>query len=234
MALVLSMRRSAHCWSRRTAPRQIENGDPARVNLSIQLSTQPLRYYQVAGPGQKRFERSIEEPANVRNRRKDEVSVAAVNAVEPDVRIVNPNVSALADEVLEEGDHGALAQVVRVLLEREPDHADPRRRDVEHGLNGATKMLRVARQHRTEHRQMKIHPSGAIVEGAQILGQTGSAEREPGLQVGAGDVQANVLAQSVHYFAGVDLELAAQRADLVGEGDFHRVERIAGVLDHFG
>src|ERR1041385_2200368 len=113
MALVLSMRRSAHCWSRRTAPRQIENGDPARVNLSIQLSTQPLRYYQVAGPGQKRFERSIEEPANVRNRRKDEVSVAAVNAVEPDVRIVNPNVSALADEVLEEGDHGALAQVVR-------------------------------------------------------------------------------------------------------------------------
>ena len=61
----------------------------------------------------------------MRDRVEKVIAVCAVNAVEADVRVVNADVAAFADEVFEHRDHGAFAQIVRIFLESQSQHADP-------------------------------------------------------------------------------------------------------------
>ena len=103
---------------------------------------------------------------------------------------------------------------------------------IERQRDGAVQLGVVGGQHGFEQRQLQVQARGAVDQGAQILRQAGAAEGEAGLEVGARDVQRVVAAQRVHHFRAVDAQFAGQRADLVGEGDLHGVERVAGVLDH--
>ena len=89
----------------------------------------------------------------------------------------------------------------------------------------------------------KIHPPGAKRKRAQIFWQTGAAERESRFEISLGNIQADVLAQRVHYFLSIDIEAATERAYFVGgyqvtaglaRDAAQGVERGAGLLWHWG
>lgn len=76
----------------------------------------------MVAPGQELIQRLIEQASDVRNLLKDEIAIAAINRVELNVRIEDPNLPAFANELLEQRHDWTLAQIVRILLERESDH----------------------------------------------------------------------------------------------------------------
>src|SRR3546814_20331826 len=83
-------------------------------------------------------------------------------------------------------------------------------------------------------RQLQVLRLGHVDDRAQLLGQAGAAEGEARPQVGGRDVEVVVLAEDPHGLARVDADGLHQRAQLVGEGDLHRVIAVAGVLQRFG
>ena len=103
---------------------------------------------------------------------------------------------------------------------------------VESEGDGALELRVIGGQHRFQQREFEIEPRGAVDQGAQIFGQAGAAEGEARLEVGGRDIERVVAAEGVHDFRAVDAQFAGQRADFVGEGNLHRVEGVAGVLDH--
>src|SRR5207248_10526861 len=135
------------------------------------------------GPVQYALRPRLEEPSDVRNCVQDECAVRAVNAVELNVRIVYPEIAAFADQMLEQRNHRTFAEVIGILLEREANDSDTVDVEVEHGLNGSAQMRFVAGQGRFEQGKLQIKARGAIIQGAQILGQAGAAECESGLQI---------------------------------------------------
>jgi hypothetical protein len=79
--------------------------------------------------------------------------------------------------------------------------------------------------------QVHVAELRLLQDRSEVLGQAGPAEAEPGVQVGAREVQAVVPAEQVHHRPRVDLQLPAEAADLVGEDDLDCVEGVARVLD---
>ena len=70
--------------------------------------------------------------------------------------IKDANLSSLADQVFQERYSRTFAQIVCVFLEREPDHTQSYRTQIERALNGAPQVLLIARKNRFEHRQLEI------------------------------------------------------------------------------
>ena len=85
-----------------------------------------------------------------------------------------------------------------------------------------------------EDRHVDVRALGPVHERAEVLGQARAAEAEARRQVGLADVQLAVRLEDLHQLVRVDAELDAERADLVGEADLERVERVVDVLRGLG
>ena len=133
-------------------------------------------------PGKRVFERVIEQAPDMRNLLKNEVPVASVNRIEPNVRIENAHLTSLADQLLEKNDDGALTQIIRIFFERQPDYTETPRRNFEDSLNSSLKMLLIARQSGFEQRQAEIETVSTIVERAHIFGRHEPPKAKPGLR----------------------------------------------------
>ena len=99
-----------------------------------------------AGPLQHLFEAGFQQICDVRNRCQHEPLIAAVDLLQPDVGIVNADLAALADQMLEQRYDRALAQIVGVFLECQSKHADVFGRQIHHLLDGPLQMPAVAGQ----------------------------------------------------------------------------------------
>ena len=142
--------------------------------------------------------------------------------------------AAFADQLFQQRHHRALAQIVGIFLERQADHADPLRLQIQHRINGALQMLLVARTARI--------PAAAASNPARPRDRSAPAGpwagRSRRTRNRASDRPAKCSASHPGTACSitswrVDAQAFAQRADLIGEGDLHRVKCIAGVLDHF-
>ena len=85
-----------------------------------------------------------------------------------------------------------------------------------------------------EDRHVDVRTLGPVHERAQVLRQARAAEAEARRQVGLADVQLAVGLEDLHQLVRVDAELDAEGADLVGEADLERVERVVDVLRGLG
>ena len=150
------------------------------------------------------------------------------------MRIEDPDRAALADQVFEQGDHRAFAQIVGVLFEGEPEDAEALGLQLEHGAHGPAQVRVITWQRRFQQRKTQVQAAGAIVQRPQIFRQAGAAERESGPEIGRRNVQDPVAAERIHHFAPGNSQARAERAYLIGESDLDRVECIAGVLDQLG
>ena len=71
-------------------------------------------------------------------------------------------------------------------------------------------------------------------ERSKIFRQARPAERKAGLQVGGGEIELAILAESRHHFGGINLQWPAHGSDLIRERNLHRMKCIARVFDHLG
>src|SRR5690349_4391590 len=78
----------------------------------------------------------------------DVALVGADEAGHRDVAVEDPYVQAAPDQGFDQRDHGTLAQVVGVRLERQPCNADSLAAEREHSLDGREDSLFVGRQDR--------------------------------------------------------------------------------------
>ena len=101
-------------------------------------------------------------------------------------------------------------------------------------LDGALDLVEVATRDGVEHGEFDIFFPGASHEGAQVFRKAGTAIGQTGFEIGPGNVELRIPAHDVHHFAAVDAMGLAELADLVGERNFHRMERVAGELDRLG
>ncbi len=72
------------------------------------------------------------------------------------------------------------------------------------------------------------------VSARRSFGRHEPPNAKPGLQVGRRDVESRVRAHQPHHFVRIDAERLRDAADLVGEGDLERVERVAAHLERLG
>ena len=124
---------------------EIEHRKAAPKDGGGVLGRRFLRDDHVFGPGKHFFQARVEQTADVRNRVQDELLVAAVDLIHPDLRIEHTQAAAFADERFEQRHHRALAQVVGVLLEGEAEDADALGGKIEHAADGARQVLGVCR-----------------------------------------------------------------------------------------
>ncbi len=87
-----------------------------------------LREDQVIGPSQNLVQAGCQKPADVRDGLKNEVAIGSINLIQANMRIKHLNLPALSDQLFQKSHHRALAQVVGVFFERQPDHPDALRR----------------------------------------------------------------------------------------------------------
>src|SRR3954469_15931414 len=71
-------------------------------------------------------------------------------------------------------------------------------------------------------------------EGPDVFGEAGAPEGKAWFQIIGGKIQLMVFAENIHHLPAIDGDRLAKIPDLVSKGNFERVERITGVLDHFG
>ena len=92
----------------------------------------------------------------------------------------------------------------------------------------------VAAHHIAEHGRRNVVLLTDVDERAQVLWQARSAESKARFHVHRRNVEARVPADKFHHRAAVHVRTARETADLIGECDLDRVERVAGVLEHLG
>lgn len=174
----------------------------------------------------------FEQLGQVRHAGLDLLLVRADEAGEIDLRIVDADGMAAADERLRRGHERAAAEIVRVRLEGETDEADAALAALFDELHKLL-LVRVVRGLGVfEQREVDSLLAGKGPQRGDILRQAGAAKRRAGAHVVAGDVQPRVLADDIHDAEGVLVEVLGEAADLVGKADLQCVEVIAGVFDH--
>ena len=99
-------------------------------------------------PFQQVFQFGFEQIGDVRDSGQHKSLVAAVNLLQPDMRIVDPDLATLADQVLQQRNHRTFAQVVGVFFERQTEYAEPCAWQIHHSLGRPPQVLVVARQDR--------------------------------------------------------------------------------------
>ncbi len=87
-----------------------------------------LRHHNAVAPGQHFIQSRRQQFPDMRQGCQNEIPVAAVDQVQLDVGIVNPDFLPLPDPSLDRGDDRTLPQVVRIFLEGQAEDADPRSR----------------------------------------------------------------------------------------------------------
>jgi hypothetical protein len=135
------------------------------------------------------------------------VDVAAIRAHEPrqvHFGIEDAQLAAFADQPLRHQDQRGFAQVVCAGLERQAEHADLRPAELQYLVDSVIDVDPVAHKQAREHRDLEIVLLGDGRQRAQILRQTGPAEREAGLQVSRRNVEPRVRADEAHHFVRVD------------------------------
>ena len=90
----------------------------------------------------------------------------------------------------------------------------------------------VAGENGLDHRQIHVELFGAILQGADVLRQAGSAKGETGLQIIRRQVELPVAAEDVHHLVTVDAQALAHVPDLVREADLQGVPGVADVFHH--
>src|SRR5947207_4581364 len=94
------------------------------------------------------------------------------------VAVVDPQLKTLSEQRFREDHDRALTQVVRAGLEAESKQPDPFLAGVEHFIERALDLQPVAREDRLNDRQLDVELLRAILQRADVLRQTRSAERE--------------------------------------------------------
>ena len=184
------------------------------------------------GVGEQRFHARAHQRRDVRDLLLD---IPAVGADEPshgNVPVEDSDVTALADQGLDEHDHRALSQIVGSGLEGQADHPDPLPSCREHGLCAPTHLRLVRWQDRREQGQRDVGSAGRVEERSEVFRQARASECEPRTEVGFRDVQLAVHQEDPHDFVGIRAERRARVGDLVRETHLEGVERVRGVLDH--
>src|SRR6202795_3959829 len=92
----------------------------------------------------------------------NEVSIGSVDFIQTDMRIENLHVPPLADELLEQRHHRALAEIVGIFLKSQSYHADPLGRQIKNGFDGALQMLFIAREGGLKERKLQIQLAGPV------------------------------------------------------------------------
>jgi hypothetical protein len=169
-----------------------------------------LRHYHVLGPVDHRIHIRHHQPSHMRNRIQNELPIAAVNLVQLNMWIEDPHLPALPDQVFDQRHHRALAQIVRVLLERQPKHSQLYVPERQHLFDCPLQMRLVARHHMLQQWKIQIQPRSPVCQRAQILRQTRPSERKPRLQIGRRYVQTVIPAQRRHHLVRRDIQPRAQ------------------------
>ena len=164
----------------------------------------------------------------------EEFLVRAQDSRQVDLGIVDLDRHALADQLLGERHHRALAQIVGAGLEAQADQADLAHSARQNALDRHVEMDLVGAQNAGQHRQFDARLIGQVGGGAQIFRQARATEREARLQVGLRNIQLRVAADQVHHFQRIDAQRIAQTGGFVGEGDLQCMEVVAAVLHHLG
>src|SRR5881397_32994 len=97
--------------------------------------------------------------------------VATVRAHQPrdrDVAIEDAHVAPFPDQRLDNGDHGALAEVVGPLLEGQPHDADATLLRLEHGFDAPPDLCLVRGQDRGEEGTGDVGASGGVEQRAEV------------------------------------------------------------------
>src|SRR5262249_43010233 len=100
-----------------------------------------------------------------------------------DVLVVDAQRHTLAEQGLRKKDDRALAQVVGAGLEAEPEQADLFPAGLEHLLDRQLDLPAVAPPDLRDHRPLEGDLLRPVLKRADVLRQTGSAERKPRLQI---------------------------------------------------
>ena len=151
-----------------------------------------------------------------------------------DVRIVDLQHVALAEEALGELDERALAQVVGVGLEGETEQPEPAGAGAGDHVVGAVELDLVGGHRSVEHGRGDVDGTRLVAPRPQVLRQAGAAEGEARHQIGRRDVEALVAAQDAHHLVAVDGGALADVTDLVGEAHLEGVPGVVGVLHRLG
>lgn len=103
-----------------------------------------LRNDQIIGPIKDFFDVGLEEAADVGNLLENKISIAAVDFFEADVGIEDAQIAAFADELFEQRNDGAFAQIVSIFFEGETEDTETFGGKIEHVVNGAREVAFVA------------------------------------------------------------------------------------------
>src|SRR5882762_3820894 len=108
-------------------------------------------------------------------------NVLAVRADEPaqeHIVIPDPDLPPFPKEPLHQLDVRTLSQIVGGSLETQSQHADLLLASCQHHLYSTFEVLLIARQDGLEQWQIEIEFFRSIVQGPDVLGQTGSPKRK--------------------------------------------------------
>jgi len=193
-----------------------------------------LRDEDQAGGADGHREVGMQERGEVGHFCVDEAFICTDELGKVELRIVNANTKAAAEERLGDFDHAAFAEVVGVCFEGEAEDDDFGLAGLFDQVEEAAGVLFVAGEKVLDERNTDAFAAGAMSECADVFRQAGTAEGISGAKIVGRDVQLFVLAKQRHDGGGVDLHLFAETADFIRESNLCGVKGVAGVLDHFG
>src|SRR5579885_1897426 len=175
-----------------------------------------------------------EQPRQMRQVLHGEPPVAADQARELQIAVVDDELEALADQPLHQLDERALTQIVGVGLEGQPEDRHPAAAVARDHADDAIDLMLIGGERGVEHEALHVEGLGVVAQRAKVLGQAGAAERKAGPEIGGRDVELAVGAEDGHDGAAVDAAGLADLADLVGEAHLQGVPAVVRVFDRLG
>ncbi len=120
-----------------------------------------------------------------------------------------------------------------MLLEREPHQQHPRTRlqPLRHQPELVVLVRLVAADQGVDQMRVRADIGSDMLQCADILGQARTAKRRAGAGIGGRDIELGIGDENFVHLPRRNIELLANPADLIGEGDLYRVP---GVVDEFG
>ena len=216
-------------------------GDPARTRgrriEQCARRTSPSDVATTADPGatQGILGGGAQHPLQVRKVPLDVLTVRPEQACGLDDRVEDPDLEPLPDQELGELDVRALAKIVGLRLEAQPEQRNDHARRV-------SRILRAARRRCDSLLRMTPLSIGRstsairamCMSARKSLGRHEPPNEKPGPQVRGRDVETIVLAEHAHHLARVHVDRREQPPISFANVIFTRVIRVAGVLERFG
>ena len=164
----------------------------------------------------------------------DEGKVAAEDSTRADVLVMDSYRETFADESFHDLYRGAFPQIVGIVLETEAQYANLAGAVRQNRSKALFNMRLVASLDGGQRGSFHVPLPADVKHRSEVLRQAGSAVSVAGLEVTVRNIELAILAEDLHHLVRIDAHRLAERADLIAEDNFQRMEDVAGVLYHDG